>query len=351
MTCNGNIRVFISDAFILFPYENVTPQHDATSNTLSTTLTVFVPTYADEKVVLKQLLLKRFNKVRVLKYVSTFVESDEIQQGTVVYWNVIVPIKITGVGDTKVFNVVLSDNLYSCRSISIDNRIRNVSCPLQVDYEKDMICLKGELAGDNEELNKAKDFANKSFLIHFDRETPMGIKILNTKRFLIALSQNRNVKVCVYLTYEELAIVHKELSWESVRKQIRGGTGNTCTVLTQPSYKYVVDSLELLGIGVDQIGAIHTLVDIFTPLILRYKLVPDIFVELNKVNGHEKHVRLYCKYEGVAVTNGGPVPLNLPTKNKLQWTHRPLVPPSPSFYHEIGNRNVYVYSPVYNYFL
>lgn len=354
MACNGKLQVYISNAFILFPYEKITPQLDTTSNTLSTHLTVFVPTYADEKVVVNRILVA-FNTVRVIKYVSTFNEEDEqIKNGTVVYWNVIVPIRVTGVGVTKVFSVVLSDNLYSCHSIAIDNnQTVNSMCPLQVDYEKDMICLKGELAGDIEELNKAYSPTNTSFLLHFDKETPMGIKILNTKRFLIALSLYRktHAKVCVYLTYEELATVHKELSWESVRRQIRGGSGVSCNVLTPPSYKYVTDALQLLGIGLDKIGAIHTLVDMFTPLILRYKLVPDIFVELNKLNGHEKHVRLYCKYEGVSVTNAGPVPLNLPTTNKLQWTHRTLIPPSQSFYEEIGNRNVYVYAPVYNYFL
>ncbi|AKS25386.1 odv-ec43 [Clostera anastomosis granulovirus B] len=354
MACHGKLQVYISNAFILFPYEKVTPEPNSTSKSLSTHLTIFVPTYADEKVITKEVFVN-FNTVRVVKYVSTFSENDEeTKNGTVVYWNVIVPIRVTGVGVTKVFSVVLSDNLYSCHSILIDNnQTLNNMCPLQVDYEKNMVCLKGELAGDFEELNKAFTPAYTSYLLHFDKETPMGIKILNTKRFLIALSFNRktHVKVCVYLTYEELTIVHKELSWESVRRQIRGGSGNSCTVLTQPSYKYVIDALQLLGVGLDKIGAIHTLVDTFTPLILHFKLVPDIFVELNKLNGHEKHVRLYCKYEGVSVTNAGPVPLNLPTKNKLQWTHKPLVPPLPSFYQEIGNRNVYVYTPVYNYFL
>ncbi|ABC61174.1 unknown [Choristoneura occidentalis granulovirus] len=343
MICLDSVHVFISDKYILFPYKNVIVQDNATD------LTIFVPTFADEKVIIKE-VFTNFNKVRVLKYVSNFEENEDIKKGVVVYWNAILPIKVTGVGTTLIFNVVLSDNLYFCKNVTIDRTQYNNHCPLQVDYEEGMVCLKGELAGDSQELDKTSNKSN--FFIHFDKETPMGIKILNTKRFLIALSNNvSRVKVCVYLNYDELTTIHKELSWESTRKQIRGGPRNDCNVFSRPSYKYIVDSLELLGINTNDIGTLHDLVNIFNPLILRYKLVPNIFVELNNLNGTEKHVRLYCKYEGVAITNAGPVPLNMPTKNPHPFTYKPLMPPSSSFYKEIGYKNAFVHAPVYNYFL
>ncbi|AKN80724.1 ODV-EC43 [Diatraea saccharalis granulovirus] len=345
MACNPHIKVFISDRFIEFPYGSVVARQD-------TRLTIFVPTFADEKVIIKNLL--DFQQVHVLKYASGFEEDASVKEGVVVYWNVITPIKVTGVGDTLVFNVVLSDNLYSCNDIKIDNDMKTITCPLQVDYNVDMVCLKGEYAGDAEELKKAGDESIKEFFIHFDKHTPMGIKILNTKRFLIALGRRTiRARISVYLPYEELTTIHKELTWESTRRRLRGGTThNNCNIINRPSYKYILDALELLGIATDDAYTIHRLVDIFTPLILRYKLVPDVFVELNNINGEEKHVRLYCKYEGVTITNAGPVPLNMTTRNPVSFSHNntPALLPE-QFYHELGTRNVFVHTPLYNYFL
>nr|ADO85472.1 unknown [Pieris rapae granulovirus] len=354
MTCSAKIKVYISDEFIFFPYNSVLAQPDAAGAPIYSRLTIFVPTYADEKVILKDSLRSMgFKEIRVLKYVSSFEEDENIREGVVVYWNAIVPIKLTGIGNTLVFNVVLSDNLYSCHEINIDTRMKNIQCPLQVDYNNKMVCLKGEYAGDAEEIKKAISPASTQFLVHFDKETPMGIKILNTKRFLIALSTLRQTRanVCIYLSYDELTTIHKELSWESTRRQIRGGVSNTCSIINRPSYKYILDALELLGVNKDDMSSLHRLVDIFTPLILRYKLVPNVFVELNNINGEEKHVRLYCKYEGVAITNAGPIPLNMSVQNPKPFVHRPIVPPSELFYREIGSRKAFVHAPVYNYFL
>ncbi|APO13931.1 ODV-EC43 [Plodia interpunctella granulovirus] len=350
MNCSGDIKAYISDLFIEFPYAKVQPQRDA-GGAQVTSLTLFVPTFADEKVIVKDNFVG-FSSVRVLKYASNFDENDDIETDTVVYWNAILPIKILGVGTTIVFNVVLSDNLYSCHKIEIDPFVRSMRCPMQVEYHPGMVCLDGEYAGDLQELRKTQ-MDTTEFLIRFQKDTPMGIKILNTKRLLIALSiRSVRANVCVYLPYEELTTIHKELSWEMTRKQIRGGQSFSCNVLNRSSYKYVLDAMKLIGVDSDDVSSLHSLVKIFTPLILRYKLVPTIFVELNNINGEEKHVRLYCKYESVAITNAGPVPINMATKNTIKsFTHNTLAAMSNKFYDELGTRNAFVHSPQYNYFL
>ncbi|QOD40010.1 odv-ec43 [Matsumuraeses phaseoli granulovirus] len=353
MVCSTKIKVYISDKFIKFPYGSVTAQQDVGQQLVYDLITIFVPTFADEKAILaKPLLDKGFKKVKILKYVANFEEDEAIKEGVVVYWNAIVPINVYGVGVTNVFNVVLSDNLYTCNEIIIDNDILNVRCPLQVDYHTQMVCLQGEYAGDSEELKKASNTNTTDFIIHFEKETPMGIKILNTKRFLVALSMRTvRANVNIYLSHDELATIHKELSWEATRRKLRGGTSSYCSVVNKPSYKYILDSMALLGIDADDISVLHRMVEIFNPLILRYKLVPNIFVELNSLNGEEKHVRLYCKYEGVAITNAGPVPLNMPTTNAIAFSHKPITPLADFFYRDLGTRKAFIHSPVYNYFL
>nr|AUF81991.1 odv-ec43 [Cryptophlebia leucotreta granulovirus] len=348
MTCNDNIKVYISDLFILFPY-------DIVKNNLPSQIqkiTIFVPTYEDEKVINADILTTntQLKRVNTIKYVSHY-EEDEIGDDMIVFWNVIVPINLKNTTTTLVFSVVLSDNLYSCNNIEFITPSL-VRCPLQVDYHNKMVCLKGEFAGDLREIQKAINETNKEFVIHFDKHTPMGIKILNTKRFLIALSRRQTIaKVFVYLPHNELTNVHKELSWESVRRLLRGGPSNTCNILNRSSYKYIIDAMEILNINNSDISSVHDLTYTFNPIILRYMIVPTIFVELNNIFGEEKLVRLYCKYESVAITNAGPVPINMPSKNKNPFKHRTLKPPPESLYKEIGNRNAYLHSPVYNYFL
>ncbi|AGQ20305.1 odv-ec43 [Clostera anastomosis granulovirus A] len=352
MTCHSNVKVYISDTFINFPYDAVVPQVNADGVSVFNHLTVFVSTFADEKVILRSALLNRFTNVSVIKYASNFQEDVTVAQGVVVYWNVIVPIKVFGVGTTQVFNVVLSDNLYTCDEIYVDANITHTLCPLQVDYSVGMVCLKGELAGDSVELSKTASSENTKFIIHFDRETPLGVKILNVKRYLIALSKRTTrATVCVYLPYEELTTVHKELTWEATRRRIRSGVISACNIVDRRSYKYILNALEIVGAATQEISALHRLVNVFTPLILRYHLVPDVFVELNRLTGEEKHVRLYCRNEAVAITNVGPVPLNMPTTSSAPFKHRPLTPPPESLYRELGTRNVFVHPPAYNYFL
>lgn len=358
MACSPHIKVYISDLFIEFPYDAVTTQRDAVGEVV-TDLTVFVPTFEDERVVNKQALeYKGFTNVKVLKHVSRFEPDENRAIGVVVYWNVISAITKLGVGTTNVYNVVLSDNLFSCNSIFIKNIINpELRCPLQLGLKNlrpgvKPTCLIGELAGDSQEIIKARNESIESFVICFQKDTPLGIKILNTKRFLIILSNRmRRADFYVALTWDELASVHKELSWESKRRMLRGGQSNPCNVLNKRSYQYMQDAMEVMGIDKQDISSLHMLLDVFNPLILPYKLVPDVFIELNKIDGSDKHVRLYCKHEAVAITNAGVVPINLPTKNPKPFTHHTLTPPSEKLYQQLGTRNVYLHTPIYNYFL
>ncbi|AAS82690.1 ORF48 [Agrotis segetum granulovirus] len=357
MACSNQIIVYISDLFVDFPYDVIETQRDA-GGAVITDLTIFVPTFEDEKVINTEALnIRGFTTVRVLKHVPRFEPDEQEAVGVVVYWNAISNITKLGVGKTNVYNVVLSDNLFGCNSITIHNVLpEELRCPLQVglryNHSNAHTILVGELAGDSQEMAKARDENLDDFVICFRKETPMGIKILNTKRFLILLSARKTrARFSVYLTNQELATVHKELSWESTRRVLRGGLSSNCTVLNKKSYQYVLDALELLGIDNTDISSVHKLLDVFNPLILRYKLVPDVFIQLNLIGGKNKHVRLYCKHEGVAITNAGPVPINLPTRNPKPFTHHTLKPPSERLYQILGTRNVFLHTPIYNYFL
>ncbi|QBQ01597.1 odv-ec43 [Hyphantria cunea granulovirus] len=359
MACPSNIKVFISDSYVLFPYTQVTPEVDVGGGAIRH-LTIFVPTIEDEYVINKELLVANgfTDGVLVFKHVPNFQTDEYAATGTVVYWNVISPIYKLGLGTTKVFNVVLSDNLFYCGNITInDAYTANVQCPLQVDYElrsptETRTYIVGELAGDTAEQNKIANENNTNFLICFLKDTPMGIKILNVKRYLILLSQRRvRAKFCVYLTAEELAVVQKELSWESTRRLIRHGKVFPCSILNRPSYKYVVDALELMGIDNTSMASLYTLVNTFQPLVMRYNLVPDIFIQLNHINKNDKHVRLYCKNSAVAITNAGLVPINLPIQNPNPFKFNSHIVLNVQFYEQLGSRDMRVYAPLYNYFL
>ncbi|AAM70248.1 hypothetical protein [Phthorimaea operculella granulovirus] len=335
--------ITVSDAFVIFPYAMVQKK--------SNLLTIFVPTYEDESAIEIQRLT--FEVVRVKKYVSNFDENNDTENGQIVYWNVIVPIKtFSKISNTYVFNVVFSDNLYNIPNAHIDvvDSI-NMRCPLQINYNPTkMVYLEGECAG----LSQTRDIIknNSQFLIVFNKNTPMGVKILNTKRLLILMGLlNKNSQFHIYLPPEEIMNIHKELSWEMTRRRMRTRVANRCTVLNEASYRYVLSAIELLGIDANGKLALHTIVEKFTSLIHSFKLVPDIFVELNRLHGEEKHVRLYCEYDSVAVTNAGIVPLNLPTVNPRNDFSITPCGIHQHFHQDVGSYRMKLHSPRYNYFL
>ncbi|AAG27341.1 PxORF43 peptide [Plutella xylostella granulovirus] len=342
------IHVHVSDSFVNFPYSLVVAKPPTSR------LVVYVPTFEDERAVSKRILNKQgYAEVEVLKHVSNFLQ-DVTDESQVVYWNCIGTITRTGAGITHVYTVVLSDNVYDCQKIEVATSITRPLCPLQVDYEShvnDRTLLVGEMAGDDEMIALTQKTDVDNFLICFRKDTPLGIKILNIKRYLILLSlRARRATFSIYMTYDELTIVHRELSWESVRRVLRDGKIGQCNVLDRKSYVYVKNALELLDIDNQDMKSVHMLLDAFTPLVMRYHLVPDVFIELNNISGANKHVRLYCKYMALAITNRGLVPINLPTNNPS-----PPVATTPTlderFYTQLGTRQIYAKAPEYNYFI
>ncbi|AQQ80317.1 ODV-EC43 [Betabaculovirus altermyunipunctae] len=354
MTCPANVKVYISDAYVQFPYSQVpTAPRDAGGGGRVLAVTVFVPTFEDVTAVNTTLVQRQsgYTDVRVEKHTAqdhTTTDSGRV----VVYWNVIGHINRLGLGETRVFSVVLSDNLFLCEKVEIVSA-PPTSCPMQIEYS---VCnttdcvLVGESPSDHNVLQSIA--THNQLLIHFRRETPMGIKILNIKRFLIMFGmRSEPVKFSIYMPHDDLAIVQKELTWENTRRVLRGGASNLCRAYNLTSVKYVLDALELLGIRRDNVSSVHNLVEIFSPLVLRYRIVPDVFLHMNHLTKRHKHVRLYCDGDSLAVSPGGIVPVNRLTHNPKTFEHDPLAPPPERFYMELGTRDIYVQVPKYNYFL
>ncbi|ABQ51989.1 hypothetical protein SlGVgp046 [Spodoptera litura granulovirus] len=358
MSCPFNIKVYISDAFVVFPYDMIsTIPMDVGGSASVTDLTIYVPSYEDIAVINKDTIQRYgYTDIKVKKHVN-HTDADKTPTRIIVYWNVISLITVTGVGVTKVFSVVLSDNLFECGQLNVLDTQGDLNCPLQIDYaffpteSANRTILRGEYAGDSVEMAKALDPAYDNYVICFKKETPMGVKILNVKRYMILLNQrSKKAKFAIYLNCDELHIIQKELNWENTRRLLRGGKKSACKVYNRKSYNYIVDALEMLGIDNLDISSVHNLMDIFNPLVLTFKIVPDVFIQLNKMHS-EKHVRVYCEGQSVAITNAGMVPFNLPTVNKHKFEHDTLLPPTEQFYFELGTRDVYVHVPAYNYYL
>nr|AXS01063.1 odv-ec43 [Spodoptera frugiperda granulovirus] len=351
MSCPANVRVYISDAYVLFPYQLLTePPRDAGGAGRVTTITVYVPTFEDVAAVNKA-LVQRLGYTDVIVEKHTAHDKSTTNDTVVVYWNVISHINRLGYGETRVFSVVLSDNLFTCGNVEIVSA-PPASCPMHIEYNyADGDCvLDGELPADYNIMQSIKKY--NSFVIVFNRETPMGIKILNVKRFMILFSMKTEpVKFSIYLPHDEQANIQKELTWENTRRVLRGGADNMCRAYNPSSVKYVLDALEILGIRRDNVSSVHSLVDIFNPLVLKFRTVPDVFLHINNLTHKHKHVRLYCDGDSLAVSPGGVVPINRPTHNPHKFDFDPLRPPPEQFYLDLGTRDIYVQVPRYNYFL
>lgn len=354
MSCPANVKVYISDLYVTFPYLSLSaPPQDAGGAGTVTAITIYVPTFEDVHVINKSLVQRTgYTDVRVEKHTSQDTIADQTR--VVVYWNVISHIRKLGYGTTRVFSVVLSDNLFTCDNVEIVSS-SPASCPMQIEYSavdaKSQCTLDGSTPADFIVLENIKKY--NSFTIHFPRETPMGIKILNVKRLLILFSMRTTpVKYSINLEHEEKVLIQKELTWENSRRLLRSGKGNMCKMYNTSSVKYVMDTLELLGINRDSLVSIHSLVEIFNPLVLRYRVVPDVFLHVNSMTTHnQKHVRLYCEGDSLAISPGGVVPVNRPTHNPKKFEFDPIKPPPEQFYMDFGTRDIYVQVPRYNYFL
>lgn len=355
MTCPANIKVRISQDFVLFPHHLVEPQRDV-GGALVTDLVVYTPTVEDRLAVNTQLLMERgFTNVKVRKHSPRYETEPKSVPSVVVYWNAIIHIHKTGVGNTHVFNVVLGDNLYECGAVSVDEAPESVRCPVQINFAYfpmvPRTLVNGNTPADSEQVMLLRSPDRSNFVVTFRKDTPLGIKILNIKRIQLILATRRVPALyAINIPHEELVSVHRELSWENTRRMLRGARPHRCGVVAPNSLKYVMDAMELLDIGYNDVNSVHTIVRTFSPLILDYKLVPDVFIELNRITG-DKHVRLYCDADSLAITNAGQVPLNMPTVNPKPLRIAPPPPPSEQFYQSFGTRDIYVGAPHYNYFL
>nr|WUR10748.1 occlusion-derived virus enveloped-capsid 43 [Calliteara abietis nucleopolyhedrovirus] len=321
MSCPKNIKVCISSKFFLFPYEYAIPQNDV-GNVPVTDLIVYVPTDEDVQYVNKA-KLKAFASVRVLRHENnTFTETRLARKNTaatIIYWNPIVPIDEVGVGETRVFTVFLTNDLFFCKAMVMDPNAP--LCPIEsrnrMNYKK-MIPIEGEQPLFY--LNKMLDDTVNDFIICFKLETPMMVKILNIKKIL-SIFEYRKVAAhyAIYLPDQEVDGIFLKLNWERVRRLMKGDTHKQCSHVDRGGLQYLKLATNMLGIGINSKVLVH-LVNHFQPLIKHYQLVPDVIIKLNTLDKH-KRVRLYCKHDTCAITSYGLVPLNMPDDNPYAFDY------------------------------
>lgn len=321
-TCPFNIKVCISEQFFEFPYEYVAPQNDVGGAPVYN-LVIYVPTDEDIQYVDKSRLMPLFKSILV--YRQETIDRTETRlatknaKATVVYWNPVVPINEIGVGETRIFSVLLTNDLFNCNTMIFDHQ--RPLCPIEfnsnIDY-KNLTPIEGEVPLFN--LNKLLNDNVNDFLICFKLETPTMIKILNIKK-LISIMSYRNVpaRYAIYLPDAEIDDIYNKLMWERVRRLMKGDVSQSCVKVNRQSLMYLKIALEILGIG-NTSQAIVTFVRVFQPLIIPYQIVPDIIIKLNTLE-RQKRVRLYCKNDSTAITSYGLVPNNMPDDNVVAFDY------------------------------
>lgn len=322
MACPLNIKVCISEQFYRFPYEYIVPQNDV-GNQPVLNLVVYVPTEEDKQYVNVQQLAATFNSILVVHHENEGPNETRLAKkndaATVVYWNPILPLHEVGVGETRVFSVLLTNDLFFCNTMVIDKD--SPTCPIAIrttiNYKK-LIPINGvtplyyfdQLADDN--VN--------DFLICFDLETPTMVKILNIKRILSIFGFRRvPARYAIYLPDNEVDSIFNKLMWERVRRLTKGDVGVKCANIDRKGVQYLKLALDLLGID-NSSQAIVKFVMLFQPLIVRYQLVPDIIIRLNTLEG-QKRVRVYCANDSYAITSYGPVPNNMLEDNSMLFDY------------------------------
>ncbi|BBD50502.1 occlusion-derived virus envelope/capsid protein E43 [Samia cynthia nucleopolyhedrovirus] len=349
MECPFQIKVCVSDRFFAFPYNLVEPQSDV-GNRPTDSLIVYVPTDADVLYVEKR-NFPRFTSVLVYKHEIDY--SGNSQQpkktggATVVYWNPLVPITEIGAGETRVFSVLLTNNLFYCNTMIVHHD--NPTCPVEFTYPglnmqpackaimkgKKLVDMRAlalpinynELRPINCELPLAhlKELSESDkFLLCFNLETPTMVKILSLKR-VFCIFQYRKLPACyvINLPHEEIDSLYNKLNWERTRRLLRGDIPSNCATVNRASLQYVKDAQTLLHIA-ECSQTIVEFVRTFQTLIFPYQVVPVVIVKLNSLNvksgaepiGHER-VRVFCKNDSVAITMRGSVPVNMPDINPL----------------------------------
>ncbi|AAC70293.1 LdOrf-107 peptide [Lymantria dispar multiple nucleopolyhedrovirus] len=319
--CPLNIKVCISDYFVAFPYEYVVPQNDV-GNALVLNLVVYVPTDEDIRYV-DASKLPAFQSVLVYRHELGDASETRVPKkntnATVVYWNPILPIGEVGVGDTRVFSVLLTNDLFFCNTMIIGHDI--VSCPVEfrtnVNYKK-LTPIEAEDPLFN--LKRLRDDDNNDFLLCFKLETPSMVKILSVKR-LMCIFEFRRVpaRYAIYLPDREVDSIFNKLTWERVRRLMKGDYKRVCVNVNRHALRYIQLAMDMLGVEASS-QVVVNLVRAFEMLILPFQVVPEIIVKLNTVE-RQRSVRLYCKNDSFAIGLHGPVPNNLPDDNPIAFDY------------------------------
>lgn len=319
--CPLNIKVCISESFFMFPYQYVAPQTDVGGAPVYD-LIVYVPTDEDVEYVDKS-KLTNFRSVLVYRQETTDRLETRLAKknpnATIVYWNPIVTINEIGVGETRVFSVLLTNDLFFCSTMIVDHNVP--LCPIEfrtkINY-KNLTPIEGEVP--LYYYNKLIDDNLNDFLICFKRETPTMVKILNVKRIL-SIFEYRSVpaRYTVYLPDTEVDSIFNKLKWERVRRIMKGDMNNKCMSVNRTALQYLKLALDILGID-NSSQAIVKFVRIFQPLILPYQLVPDVIIKLNTLD-KQKRVRLYCRNDSFAISSYGSVPNNMPDDNPTAFNY------------------------------
>lgn len=334
MECSFQIKVFISDQFFMFPYKRVEPQNDI-GNKLIENLIVYVPTEEDRLYIDKK-QLPQFKSVLIYRHEhDANIDSrspKKTSNATIVYWNPLLPITEIGAGETKVFSVLLTNNLFYCNTMIIHHE--NPKCPVEfthIDSEMQSICgkvsknfrplsIKNELQPIACEiaLSHFKDLIEKNnFLLCFNLETSMMVKILSLKRiFCIFQYRKQPARYVINLPHAEIDILYNKLNWERTRRLIKGDIPSNCVMINRASLNYIKHAQILLNVP-DYSQTVVNFVKNFQSLIFTYQLVPDVLIKLNNLEKKTrtenfKNIRVFCKNDSVAVNNEGLVPINMP---------------------------------------
>ncbi|AAK85659.1 hypothetical protein [Epiphyas postvittana nucleopolyhedrovirus] len=354
MECPFQIKVCVSDRFFSFPYNLVEPQSDVGNRPMDS-LIVYVPTDAD-KLYIEKRNFSRFNSVLVYKHEHDYNGNSQLPKktsnATIVYWNPLVPITEIGAGETRVFSVLLTNNLFYCNTLIVHHE--NPTCPIEFTYpglemqpackalmkSKKLVDMRAhalplnykDLRPINCEMPLAhfKELTESDkFLLCFNLETSTMVKILSLKR-IFCIFQYRKVPACyvINLPHEEIDILYNKLNWERTRRLLRGDIPSNCATVNRVSLQYVKDAQTLLHIA-ECSQTIVEFVKIFQRLIFPYQIVPIVIVKLNSLDVHtgqymetnkNGRVRVFCKNDSIAITVRGSVPINMPDFNPADTT-------------------------------
>ncbi|AAR28875.1 ORF111 [Leucania separata nucleopolyhedrovirus] len=335
MACPVNIKVYISEQFVTFPFQFAIPQADV-ANVPVRNLIVYVPTEEDVQFVEREQLLNTvFDTVLVYRHENVgAIEARaprKNQNATIVYWNPVMPITEVGVGDTRVFSILLTNNLYSCNTIVLDND--TPLCPIEYHREYHPVDLTNRIdLNGNDPLYDRPAIMNPNnvnFIISFDMSTSDMIKILNIKRILTMFSMRKvRARYAINMADAEIDDIYSKLRWERARRLMKGGptTPKDCVMVDRESLSYINIAKMLLGIP-DYARTTLDFVEKFEVLIVPARIIPEVFVKLNSIET-KTYMRIYCVNDSYAITEHGLVPNNSANINPIKFDYSDVSNPN-----------------------